>query len=284
MTSGEMFEGLLDDLHDEAVSLLRLVAGLGPDGWRAPTPAPGWEVRDQIGHLCYFDEQATLSATDADRFQQAAQILLEGGPHFTDALAHELRAVPPAELLVRWVDARAEMVEAFRRIGPAARTPWYGPTMSVMSAATARLMETWAHGVDVADALGAPLEVTSRLRHVADIGYRTFRFSFVHHGEAEPERAVRVAITGPQGVEWRFGPDDATDQVKGAALDFALVVTQRRSVEDTSLTVEGPVATRWMQVAQAFAGRPTTRAGTLARAGSRRPPDPSAQLGDQSRK
>jgi uncharacterized protein (TIGR03084 family) len=61
---------------------------------------------------------------------------------------------------------------------------------------------------------------------------------------------------GPDGTTWSFGDTGAVDRVAGPALDFALVVTQRRNLADTELVVEGPVATRWMAIAQAFAGPP----------------------------
>ena len=50
--------------------------------------------------------------------------------------------------------------------------------------------------------------------------------------------------------------DTATDRVTGEALDFCLVVTQRRHVDDTNLVVEGPLAADWIAIAQAFAGPP----------------------------
>ncbi|MEK7446600.1 MAG: TIGR03084 family protein, partial [candidate division NC10 bacterium] len=39
-------------------------------------------------------------------------------------------------------------------------------------------------------------------------------------------------------------------------VDFCRVVTHRRHVEDTGLTLVGPAAREWMLVAQAFAGPP----------------------------
>ena len=41
----------------------------------------------------------------------------------------------------------------------------------------------------------------------------------------------------------------------GTALDFCLVVTQRRHVDDTALQVTGGTARGWLTIAQAFAGR-----------------------------
>jgi uncharacterized protein (TIGR03084 family) len=117
-------------------------------------------------------------------------------------------------------------------------------------------METWAHGQDVFDALGAEHAVTPALRHVAYLGFRTIGFSFVNRGLEAPDVTVAVDLVAPDGSTWSFGDPDAVDRVTGPALDFALVVTQRRNLADTALVVVGPVAAQWMGIAQAFAGPP----------------------------
>ena len=48
----------------------------------------------------------------------------------------------------------ALLAACWRRSTRRPASPWYGPSMSARSFVTARLMETWAHGMDVADALG----------------------------------------------------------------------------------------------------------------------------------
>jgi len=65
-----------------------------------------------------------------------------------------------------------------------------------------------------------------------------------------------VELTAPDGVVWTWGPAEAEDRVSGPALDFCLLVTQRRHRDDLTLAVEGPAATEWMAIAQAFAGAP----------------------------
>jgi uncharacterized protein (TIGR03084 family) len=128
--------------------------------------------------------------------------------------------------------------------------------MSLASFATARLMETWAHGQDVADALGARREPTQRLKHIAHIGVRTRGFSYAQHGRTAPDGDVRVELDAPDASRWTWGSEDAPDRVTGPALDFCLVVTQRRHVADTALKTEGPLAEEWLSIAQAFAGSP----------------------------
>jgi uncharacterized protein (TIGR03084 family) len=128
--------------------------------------------------------------------------------------------------------------------------------MGALSFVSARLMETWAHGQDVADALGLVRVPTDRLRHVAHLGVQARPFSYLVRSRDVPSSPVRVELTGPSGQRWEWGADDAADVVRGSALDFCLVVTQRRNVVDTVLSVQGDGAVEWLAIAQAFAGPP----------------------------
>jgi len=132
--------------------------------------------------------------------------------------------------------------------------PWFGPAMSAASSLTARIMETWAHTQDIADALGVTREPTDRLRHVAHIGVGARAFSYAVHGKSVPAAEIRVELAGPDGAVWTWGPAEAENRVSGPALDFCLLVTQRRHRNDLSLAIEGPAAIEWMAIAQAFAG------------------------------
>lgn len=245
---------LLADLRAETADLERL---LRPGGWDAPTPAEGWTVRDQITHLAWFDDAAVRAATRPAAFRAEVREMIAGGLD-ADRLVAERRAMPGDEVLDWFRSARGRLIDVLAGLDPAARVPWYGPDMGVASFATARLMETWAHGQDVADALGERRPPTDRLRHVAQIGVRALPWSFTVHGRPVPVAPVRVELRLPGGAEWTAGPAEAADLVRGAALDFCLVVTQRRHVDDVGLTVRGPVAQEWMALAQAFAGPPGT--------------------------
>ncbi|HEX7659064.1 MAG TPA: TIGR03084 family metal-binding protein [Pseudonocardiaceae bacterium] len=246
---------LLTDLAAETGSLDALLAPLPADRWDLPTPAAGWAIRDQISHLAYFDGATALSVTDEQRFRAVVAADMARSTDFADALVGDYRDMPAAELLTWFRAARAKLIDAFRGCDPSRRLPWYGSPMSVASSITARLMETWAHGQDVADALGVTRAPTARLRHVAYLGVRTLPFSFTVHGLPVPDEPVRVELTAPDGDRWTWGSGD-TNRITGSALDFCLVVTQRRNIADTGLVVAGPVAQRWMSVAQAFAGPP----------------------------
>lgn len=245
---------LLADLQAETAVLVDLVVGLDDAGIATPTPADGWTIRDQLTHLAYFDETATLAAADPERFRREATALMERGDGFPDEVAAEHAGLSAAETRDWLTRARAAYVAVFADLDPSTRLPWYGPDMSAASSVTARLMETWAHGQDVADALGVVREPTDRLRHVAHLGVRTAGFAFVLRERPVPDAPVRVELDSPSGERWTWGPEDATDRVTGSALDFCLLVTQRRHLDDTDLRVTGPVATEWTSIAQAFAG------------------------------
>jgi uncharacterized protein (TIGR03084 family) len=259
---------LADDLAAETVVLRTLVAGLDEQGWRQDTPAPGWSIADQISHLAHFDEAAIQSATRPREFQaELTQFLADGVD--PDAIAERYRTVAPATLLDWFDTSRADLLTTFRALDPSVRVPWFGMHMSAASSLTARLMETWAHGQDVADALGAFREPTGRLRHVAHLGVAARPFSFAAHGRPIPPEKVRVELISPGRDMWLWGPPEVPDRVTGSALDFCLAVTQRRHLDDTSLVISGPVATEWMSIAQAFAGAPGTgrRPGQFGRRG-----------------
>jgi uncharacterized protein (TIGR03084 family) len=126
--------------------------------------------------------------------------------------------------------------------------------MSAMSHATARLMETWAHGQDVVDGLGLERPPTARLRHIAHLGVRTRAYSYQQRNLTPPATDVHVVLEAPDGGTWTWGDVAAPDRVTGPALDFCLVVVQRRHLDDTALRVEGLHAREWLLIAQAFAG------------------------------
>jgi uncharacterized protein (TIGR03084 family) len=252
-------DGLVDDLRAESEVLVTILAGLDDDDWTRPTPAIAWTVTDQVSHLAYFDETTLLSLTDEPRFRLEAAALTAGGDDFPDRVAADHRHLGGADLLAWFRRARAELLAAYAQVEPQRRLPWYGPDMGPASSVTARLMETWAHGQDIADAVGVERPATDRLRHIAHLAVRTFGFSFALNGRAVPTEPVRVELVPPGDAgPWVWGPSDAPDRVTGTALDFCLVVTQRRHLSDTALEVTGATAQDWISIAQTFAGAPGT--------------------------
>ncbi len=254
MLSRVNLEALLADFDAECADLDALVAPLPQARWADPTPAPGWTIAHQIAHLTWTDEVATISATDADAFAELVRAAEPKALTFVDEAAEEAAATPPPALLERWRHGRVALTAALRAVPAGTKLPWFGPPMSTASMISARLMETWAHGQDVADALGVRRTATARLRNIAHIGVRTRNFAYLVHGRSAPTGEFRVDLAGPDGEMWSWGPADAAQRVSGTALDFCLLVTQRRHRDDLTLTTVGAEAAEWLTIAQAFAG------------------------------
>lgn len=247
---------LVDDLRAERSALDDVVSDLDAKAWALPTPAPGWNIQDQIWHLTWFDGAARRTIAEPEIFAaEAARAKVDFDAYVAD-LEAQGRALTPADVLETWRNGNEAFCGAALAADPGTRVAWYVTEMSVTSIVSARVMETWAHGQDVRDTLGVAPEVSDRLRHVAHIGANAMAYAFVVRGLEAPTVPVRVELVLPSGALFTFGPEQADDLVQGSALDFCLVVTQRRHLDDVDLRVEGPVARAWMPIAQAFAGPP----------------------------
>jgi uncharacterized protein (TIGR03084 family) len=268
MTAVPTVSELCQDLAAEQSSLDLVLSELGTGEWGRSTPAAGWDVMDSLSHLCFFEEAAALAVDDPAGFDTHRQKLLAdmgiGATPDVD-LGRSLGDGPA--LLERWRQARSAYIdavtvadEAATAAGTKLRIPWYGPDMSAGSFTTARILEAWAHGVDIRDGLDRPLVPSDRLRHVCHIGYGARAFSFMAHGIEDPGDPVRLEAAGPDGSVWTWGPEDAENRIVGTGLDVALVFAQRRHRGRTEIEVKGPVAELWVSIAQAFAGPATVTA------------------------
>ncbi|HVT20944.1 MAG TPA: TIGR03084 family metal-binding protein, partial [Mycobacteriales bacterium] len=204
----------------------------------------------------FFDREGRRALEEPDEFVADLDKLFADPAAYLRRHEETIRTLGDT-LVPSWQDERRRIINALAATDPAMRVPWYGPSMSPMSFGTARLMETWAHGQDIADALGVERAPTDRLRHIAYLGVITRGFSYAVRGREAPVVPVYVALRAPSGAEWTWGDPSAENSVRGAALDFCLRVTQRRVLEDLDLEVTGDAAQEWMSIAQAFAGGPT---------------------------
>ncbi len=260
---------LLVDLEAEYEDARGLVDALPDDAseWDLPTPAEGWAVRDQVSHLAFFDDLGRMAMVEPEVFAVKAEGIIESG---RDPMQEHLvagRSMGGDALLEWWSGAHRAMADAFAGADSSARVPWFGPPMGAMSFVSARLMETWAHGQDLADAFGRVRVPSDRLRHVAHLGVRARPFSYAVRGLAVPDGRIDVVLGAPSGAEWTWevgDGDDGVGSVSGPALDFCIVVTQRRNLADTDLVIRGDGATEWMEIAQAFAGPPGSGRAPLA--------------------
>lgn len=251
------YDQLVDDLAAEQAAIGEVLEKMPESGWDLQTHAPGWLVRDQVAHLAFFDEKAAFAINDPDGFRAEVARVQAGelGDIEKEYIAKN-RAMTPAGVLAWWRTASSDLIRAARPLDAKTRMPWYGPDMSAASFITARLMETWSHGLDVVDVVGIARPDTDRLKHVATLGVRTRGYSYLTRGMTPPSDPIFVELTSPSGETWEFGEADASNSIMGTATDFCRLVTQRRHLADTSLVIEGAAAREWMTIAQAFAGPP----------------------------
>ncbi|MEZ5998437.1 MAG: TIGR03084 family metal-binding protein [Hyphomonas sp.] len=240
------------DFVDESHALLELLSRHADDDYDRITQFKSWTINDVLRHLHYWNWMAALQLKDEARLQE------ELGKVARDGMRARERAfadgVHGNVLLNTWWQQVEETGALFRDADPKARLKWAGPEMSARSSITARLMETWAHGQEVFDALGAEREEADRLKNIVILGINTFGWTYAVRKEKPPGDMPHVRLTAPSGGVWEFGEPESPERVSGRAVEFCQVVTQTRNVKDTGLHVTGTVAEDWMSKAQCFAG------------------------------
>lgn len=246
------------DFREESQGLYELMQPLGAEAFGTQTQFKNWTFDDIIGHLHMWNWAADLSLKDEAAFQefitQVFQYVANGSLRQFETQWLDGLAGP--ELLQRWHDFVLEMSKRFDAADPISRVKWAGPDMSVRSSITARLMETWAHGLAVYDALGVERRDEDRIRNIAILGINTFGWTFQNRKLEVPAQKPYVRLTAPSGEIWEWNEFSENNQVSGAASGFCQVVTQTRNLADTDLQVEGDIANQWMSIAQCFAGPP----------------------------
>lgn len=247
------------DFRDEVDEFHAFLETLAPEAWQRETQFLHWTPWDVVAHLHYFDLVSRVALQGEEAFAPERKALFESvaAGRTNQQIARERFAdLDAPALLARWQETAHALAEALGASDPKRRLPWFGPDMGVRMFTTARYMETWAHAQEVYDLVGAPRKHTDRIQHVATIGVRTFGWTFVNRGLEVPGPPPWVRLVAPSGAIWEWNEPNESDCVRGEAVDFCHVVTQGRNVADTALEVRGPVATKWMSIAQCFAGGP----------------------------
>jgi uncharacterized protein (TIGR03084 family) len=131
------------------------------------------------------------------------------------------------------------------------RVDWVAGPMSAKTFATLRLMETWAHGLDVQHAMESEPEDTPRIRHIAWLAWRMLPWAFQMAGD-DYAAPVRVELMGPNYARWVYGPDDTDQVIKGIAGEWCRVAVQRLDVTATGLKATGNVAQRALHVVRSY--------------------------------
>lgn len=247
-------EDVLNDLTAEVEEVDRLVAGLDDEQWRLPTPAPGWTVFDQIAHLTFIFRLAGTAAADPETFKAIAARAQQGFDAAVNAALADYAGDSPRALLSRWRAERTACVRALAAVPAGQVVPWLVNPLPPAILACAGIMETFAHGQDVADALGVRIERTDRIRHLCNFAALTRDFGYQARGLTPPSVQFRYELTAPSGEVWTIGPADADQVVTGPAEDFCLLVTRRRHRDDLAVTAAGEEAERWLDIAQAYRG------------------------------
>jgi len=244
---------IIEDLKAEQEHLDRFLTTLTDEQWDYPTPAEGWSVKDTVSHIAFIDDVAVqLIQGDLSPLEEAAK----AGFGYTQIGVEKGRRMKPSEMLPWWRKSRSIMDEELLKCDPKQRLPWFAMPMGARAFATARLMETWAHGLDCFDAVGAVPEDTDRLRHVAMIAYLARPYAYQANALEVPDTPIHLELILPSGKLWAMGPEDAKDRIRGQAGQFCRVAVRRRHWKDMDLEIEGDEAKRFIEIAQTYAGPP----------------------------
>lgn len=243
-------EQAVDELEAEQDDLDTVLASLSDDQWLTPTSAEGWDVRDQVSHLADVNEIALDTATGGPRSLNTYVGTFASTEDFTLSGCLRGRAMTPAEVLAWYRASSPPLNDHLRTRKATDHIPW-GLGFKAPTLATARLMETWAHGLDVTDALGLEPILTPRLRSVAWLVTNALPYAFTAAGVTPPPGTLRAEVTF-EGDVWTFGPDDASDKIEGDAYEYCRVGIQRAKREETSLKAIGPLAEAALTNARAF--------------------------------
>jgi uncharacterized protein (TIGR03084 family) len=253
-----VLDSVLDDLQAESDQLERTLEKLPEPRWATPTPAEGWTIAHQVSHLAWSDETALTAAVDPMAFRSMVEDSMTDPDHYVHKAAEEGAGVPPPMLLGRWRESRRRLHETLRLAPAGTKIPWYGPSMSAATMATARLMETWAHGQDIYTALDRVPRPTDRIKHICHLAHRTRDFAYHMRGLTPPPVEIRLDLVAPSGARWTFGDPDAPQSISGSAYHLILCATRRRHRDDLDLVADGPDADEWLSIMQTFSGPPGT--------------------------
>ncbi len=243
---------VITDLRAETAHLDEALATLDEREWFTPTPAEGWDIRDTIGHLASTDDIMWESIT---RTANPKRMLPENATSIDDFTAMhvaEARAMTATDVYNWWRSSTARLHSTIDSFDPARKYPWGGNMLSPLSLGSARIMETWAHSLDVYAALGRDYPDTDRIRHIAFLGLRALPYAFGSAG-LEPPGGVRLELESPDGDTWNLGPADAKTVISGTAGDWCRVAVYRdRDGSASRLHGEGPDAANVIRHARAF--------------------------------
>jgi uncharacterized protein (TIGR03084 family) len=241
-------------LTADAKDFENLVADLDAASWQLPTPAAGWSVTSQVGHLAFIFKIAKLSAAKPEAFKAMTASLAGGFDNAVNAALQDYIHDAPDVLLRRWREERDTSIAALAAVPPDSFVPWLVNPLPPAVLACAGMMELFAHGQDIADAIGVTRTHTDRIQWLCGFAVRVRDFGYEAHKITPPAEDFHFELTGPSGAVWKFGPEEAEQRIKGSAVDFCLLATRRRHRDDLDVSAEGALAEGWLDIAQAYRG------------------------------
>ncbi|MCX4970614.1 TIGR03084 family metal-binding protein [Streptomyces sp. NBC_00654] len=245
---------VLKHLAADIDEIAGIVENLDDEAWQTPTPAAGWTVADQIAHLTFVFNLARTAAAEPQAFQAITAAAAGNFDGAVNAALAQFKAFPPRELVARFRALGQASIDALAAVPAGQVVPWLVNPLPPVVLGCAGIMEVFAHGQDITDALGVRREPTDRLGNIADFAWLTRDFGYESHGLTPPAEPFRFLLTAPSGEVWSVGPEDAAETIQGPAHDFALLVTRRRHRDDLALTATGPAGEQWLSIAQAYRG------------------------------
>ncbi len=163
------------------------------------------------------------------------------------------RAMRPQDVIEWWRLGRAKVVDALSRADAKDRVPWLYGDMSAKTFATARLAETWAHGLDIHAAVGdEEFEDTERLRHIVVLAQKMLPWAFEQAG-LEYSAEVRVEGIGPMYAKYASGSQDTEELIRGPAGEICRIAVHRMDPDDAeNIIVKGEVAEAALRVLRTY--------------------------------
>ena len=249
------------DFLDECHALAAILGDADDATFQQVTQFKGWTIEDVIGHLFMWNHAAEITLASREAFQEFLRFVMArmgaGENHIQMQrvwLDETQNGARNRALYDAWRDHYPALADTYRTADPDTRVAWAGPDMTTQSKIIARQMETWAHGQEIYDVLGLERKNEDRIRNICHLGVTTYSWTFRNRNQEPPKPKPYVKLNAPSGAAWEWNDPQTDNGVSGDATAFAQVVTQTRNIADTDLITIGDTATRWMAIAQCFAG------------------------------
>ena len=256
------------DFKNESDCLYSILKDLSDSEFESKTLFKNWSFNDIIRHLHVWNHAANLALScnknEWENFSNSMLSYFNKGVTLNKFEKEFTKDIKGKKLLVTWKELYETTTEIFKLENPKRRVKWVGPDMSVISSISARHMETWAHGQAIFDKLGLVRKNIDSILNIVIIGNNTFKWSYKINNINIPEETPYLKLISPSGKIWLFNNKQEKNLIQGMAEEFCQVVTQVRNIKDVNLKVKGEIASKWMNVAQCFAGKASSppRPGT----------------------